>query len=149
MSTEVLHTYNSLSTVLSSMEKEVDEISTKLQKIILDSYDTKSYDELKKGNFAEVYGGVVDEYYFIGGSLSRISLNLMDVRTLKRQIQQGIPNIVPSVEKQIRARVEYLIKNYEDLRNALSSAKDVYDAKLRFYNSCQYIMNGSKFTDRT
>ena len=57
--------------------------------------------------------------------------------------------MVPSVEKQIRARIEYLVKDYEDLRNALNTAKDVYDAKLRFYQSCQYLMTGSKFTDRS
>ena len=146
---DILHSYNSLSSVLSSLEKEVSEVSCKLSKIMEDSKDTKSYDELKKGNFSKVYGDVVDEYYFIGSSMSSISLNLMDIRTLKRQIQQGIPGMVPSVEKQIRARIEYLVKDYEDLRNALNTAKDVYDAKLRFYHSCQYLMTGSKFTDRS
>lgn len=148
-SVEVLHSYNTLSGVLSNLEKESAEVSAKLTQILNDSKDTKSYDELKKGNFQKVYGDVVDEYYFIGSSMSRISLNLMDVRTLKRQIQQGIPGMVPSVEKQVRSRIEFLVKDYEDLRNALTTAKDIYDAKLRFYQSCQYLMTGSKFTDRS
>ena len=146
---EVLHSYNSLSGVLSSLEREVLQVSERLSKIIESAKDTKSYNELKQGDFKKVYGGVVDEYYFIGSSMARISLNLMDVRTLKRQIQQGIPGLVPSVEKQIRARIDYLVKDYEDLRNALNVSKDVYDAKLRFYQSCQYLMTGSKFTDRS
>lgn len=146
---DIIHSYNSLSSVLSGLEKEASEVSCKLSKILEDSKDTKSYDELKKGKFSKVYGDVVDEYYFIGSSMSSISLNLMDIRTLKRQIQQGIPGIVPSVEKQIRVRIEYLVKDYEDLRNALNTAKDVYDAKLRFYQSCQYLRTGSKFTDRS
>ena len=140
---------NTINYTLSSCEKFITDVGDNISKIIADNEVIKTYDELKKGNYPEIYGGVIDSYNYIGSSLSKTSLSLIDIRTLKKQIISNSISLVPSVERVIRARLENIIKDFEDLRSSLVSLKDVYEAKLRFYNTCQYLMTNGGFIDRS
>lgn len=142
----VLNT-SGMSQILSEVEESVNEYSDNLRKLKEKNVDVKTYDEVKKGSLAKVYGGVVDEYYKLCEMLASCSLTLMDMRTLKKQLSEV--KIVPSIAQQFRIRIERIIIDMSDLRNALQVMKEAYDAKLRFYNSCQYMMNGSVFVDRS
>lgn len=139
--------FNDLSKVLSGIEQKIEDCSKATADIRSRDSEINSYKELKKGNMVLMYAGVIDTYTEIGFMLSNVSETLMDMRTLRKQIS-ALKNCPASLEQQVRARIEFMVKDLEDMRTSLSTLKDVYDAKIRFYNSCQYMLNGSKLVDR-
>lgn len=144
---EVLLNYNEISRVLSDLEERISECNKRAHEIRETDLDVKTFDELKKNNLAEVYGGVIDTYTEVGFMLSETATSLMDMRTLRKQVGL-IKNIPSSLQQQIRARIEYMVKDLEDTQKSLSYMKDVYDAKIRFYNSSQYLISGTRFQER-
>ena len=107
--------------------------------------EVKSFEEVKKQSLARVYGDVVDTYYEVCSMLTSHSSLLMEMRTLRKQLKDL--STMPSLEQQTRARIENLIKDLEDSKESILYLKDAYDAKLRFYNSFQYMMTGERFKD--
>ena len=138
---------NGMSVILSKLEENVDKASTRISDISEENKEVKTFEEVKKSSLAKVYGNTVDVYYEICSMLTEASTTLMDMRTLKKQVSQM--KGVPSIEQQFRARIDRLVLDLEELKTAIQYMKDAYDAKLRFYNSCQYMMNGASFTDRS
>lgn len=144
---EIILNYNEMSRVLSDLEERVKDCNKRAYEIRDQDITVETFGELKKKNLAEVYGKVIDTYTEVGFMLSETASSLMDMRTLRKQVG-AIKNIPASLQQQIRARIEYIVKDLEDTQKSLSYMKDVYDAKIRFYNSSQYLISGTRFQEK-
>lgn len=110
-----------------------------------DAVDT--YDRLENGkDFVKMYGECVDDYGKLSNSVSEVSEALMDIRSIKRALRKT--TIPVSIEKTIRSSIEYEIEILTEFREALSAQRDALMARLRYYNSCQYMQVDKVFGDK-
>jgi uncharacterized NAD-dependent epimerase/dehydratase family protein len=110
-----------------------------------DAIDT--YDRLENGkDFVKMYGECVDDYGKLSNSVSEVSEALMDIRSIKRALRKT--TIPVSIEKTIRSSIEYEIEILTEFREALSAQRGALMARLRYYNSCQYMQVDKVFGDK-
>lgn len=123
--------------LLSTLKGKIDECCTEAGRYADVLKEINTYDEiLQDKNAQKKISEQVDIHSRICASLSNISVNLIRVRTLRKTISAA--DCLQSLTNKMLNRVDRLIKDLEDARSANSYLKDAFDARLRFFNACQY-----------
>lgn len=105
----------------------------------MESIESTYKDVVKKGSrFMEEYADAVDTHTRICAMLSSVSQTLIDMREMRSTVRQlkGQSKAI----QQYQARIERIVMNLGDLKNAIEPVRDAYEKRLRFYNSCQYTL---------
>lgn len=147
MDRTVLHNMNSMNTVLSDLESRIDGAVGAISDIASKSRETFSYEDIKNGSLIKHHADAVEVYGEVCSILTEASTTLIDLRTFKKQISQM--RVSPSFEQQFRNRIDRLVLDLEDLRKAAQAMKDSFDARLRFFTSCQYTLYGNPLKDKS
>lgn len=125
---------------VSSKRKILDDIKSKYEGI-------ETYNNVVKANdFARLYGDCVDDFGRVNSIMLEISEALMDIRTVRRALRTA--SLPPSAEKTIRNSIEYNTEILTEFKEAVGCLKESLSARLRFYNSCQYMQFDKLFGDK-
>lgn len=128
------------------------EMSVSAKRQVLDTIKSKyetveTYNNVVRANdFAKLYGDCVDDYGKVNSIMLEISEALMDIRTVRRALRTA--SIPPSTEKSIRNSIEYNTEILTEFKEAVGCLKESLLARLRFYNSCQYMQFDKLFGDK-
>lgn len=126
--------------IVSEKRKFLDALKSKYDGI--ETYDTL----VKTKDFPKMYGGCVDDFGKINSILSEISEALMDIKSIKRALRTL--SLSPTIDKKIRYSIEFNEGILSDFKDAIVCQKEALSARLRFYNSCQYMQMDKVFGDK-
>lgn len=125
---------------VSAKRKILDEIKGKYDEV-------ETYNNVVKAkDFAKLYGDCVDDFGRVNSMMLEISEALMDIRTVRKALRTA--SIPPSTEKSIRNSIEYNVDILTEFKEAVGCMKESLAARLRFYNSCQYMQFDKLFGDK-
>lgn len=125
---------------VSTKRKVLDDIKSKYEGV-------ETYNNVVKAkDFAKLYGDCVDDYGRVNSILLEVSEALMDIRTVRKALRNT--SLPPSTEKTIRTSIEYNVDILTEFKEAVGCMKESLGARLRFYNSCQYMQYDKMFGDK-
>ena len=147
MTGEVVFDERTIQSIIVGIEMMIKDERSDMDAIKSKYDDVDTYDRLENGkDFVKMYGECVDDYGKLSNSVSEVSEALMDIRSIKRALRKT--TIPVSIEKTIRSSIEYEIEILTEFREALSAQRDALMARLRYYNSCQYMQVDKVFGDK-
>ena len=147
MTGEVVFDERTIQSIIVGIEMMIKNERSDMDAIKSKYDDVDTYDRLENGkDFVKMYGECVDDYGKLSNSVSEVSEALMDIRSIKRALRKT--TIPVSIEKTIRSSIEYEIEILTEFREALSAQRDALMARLRYYNSCQYMQVDKVFGDK-
>lgn len=101
---------------------------------------------VKAKDFTRLYGDCVDDFGKVNAILSEVSEALMDIRSIKRALRTA--HLPQSTDKSIRYSIEHNTEILSNFKDAVVCQKEALSARLRFYNSCQYMQMDKIFGDK-
>lgn len=96
----------------------------------------ESIDEVKH-NLSKVWFNNDKVHFEICKELSWLASTQMELRTLKKLLVKS--DEVPAVKEQLKRLIDNRIKDIEDLKESYNYLKMGYEARIRFYNSSQFL----------
>ena len=145
--TEVMDT-QTLSILLTTIESKINVAIQKAEEIRRSSQEVQLLDDIKQNTLLEEYAVCVKDYETISYSLSEMSNISMDLRALKRKMNTVKGSMPASIDMQFRTRMEMIGKDVYDTQENLKYVKDAFDAKLKFYNSAQFMLSGGQYLSK-
>lgn len=128
-----------ISEILTEVDVSVKSYRKQLDEIVKRNESISSYDELiKSKDLMRLYGNAADDYTKICFIQTKLSESLIDMRSTKKVLLGGQTNIPPSVIKSCKYRIDNTIEQLGLFREAVTSAKNGIEARVRYYNSCAY-----------
>lgn len=125
--------------LMTQIEARIAQLTTQVGPVQVSLEKIKSYEDVVGSKEPKQMVGLeVNRHSLVNARLADISVNLIRVRTLKKALGQG--TIPPALVGKMQVRIDRLIKDLEDLREAYKPLANAYEARLRFYNSCTYHM---------
>lgn len=120
-----------------SVKNTVNDLYSKYNNI--DIYtDIKSLQILNKS-----YACCLDDYTRLGMLLSKVSGSLLDIRSLRKYILTSA--LPPSLVNFYKRSIDDIVKDMTDVREQLEVLMKVLEARIRYYNSCQYFQKDSLY----
>ena len=133
--------FNLLSKLLSKIESTIKSDITDVKKMTDEDITIKTFSQVRGKEFTKEYADLVDRYSILNRYISNLYFDLVDLRTLKRELRNM--GLAPSIEQSFRARLDTIIIDINDCLEGMKFVKSSYDSKLRFMSSCSYLSNGS------
>lgn len=128
-----------LSTILSEVEQSLLASRDKLDKIVSDNQNIDSFSDLSKGeSLMKAYGKASDDYVKVCFIATQVAETTLDMRTARKMLTSGETKVPQSLVKSYKFRIDSVIEQLTIYREAVQSAKQGIEARVRYYNSCSY-----------
>ena len=125
--------------ILNQIELMIERDRAQIDSIVEKHKDVSSFDKLNKGkDLLKVYAEAADDYARISFMQTGVSESLLDLKSIKKELAEG-GAVLPSQIKPLKYRVDYLVESLNIFKEAITSAKQGMEAKVRYYNSVSYV----------
>lgn len=93
----------------------------------------------------EGYRQTVQSYAKVCSNVAMLSQIQIKLRQVKRVLVGG--TVLPSLVNKFKNRIEKLLNDIDICRQSAIVIKDSYDARLRFYQSTQYLLGSVRYNE--
>ena len=128
-----------LNQTLNEINRLMHESRAKLDDIINKNDSLDTYEELSKSrDLVRLYANCADDYAKLSYLQTGVNESIMDLRGVRRKLIKEQSTIAPSLVKSYKSRIDLMIEELGTFKEAIQSARQGMEARVRFYNSCSY-----------